>query len=423
VFHQAEDWEKNGVGVKVIDLYGCPFDEGAFCKAIGALPILTVEEHVLTGGIGSIVLEMLNDRRASNRIKRLGVAFDGGYPQTSGSRDYRFTIRVSSRKRRLGQGEHRMKKLLVCGATGFIGRNAAEYFAGQGEYEVFGTYLDSEPYSYPNINLTKADLTNPADVDRVLSGMDVVVQAAATTSGSSDIVNRPYYHGTDNAVMNSLILRSAFENKIEHFVFTSCAVMYQPGKTPVKESDFNASDEIYKSYFGVGWTKVYIEKMCEFYSRISDCRFTALRHSNVYGPYDKYDLEKSHVFGATITKVMTAPEGGEIVIWGEGKEKRDLIHVDDMVAAVDLAIKNQKEKFELVNIGAGVAVSISDLVEKIIEVSGKDLKMRYDLSKPTIPTELALDSGKAKSIYGWEHKISLEDGIRRTIDWYKENIM
>ena len=87
--------------------------------------------------------------------------------------------------------------------------------------------------------------------------------------------------------------------------------------------------------------KVFVEKMSEFYSRISKTKYTLIRHSNVYGPHDKYDLEKSHVFGATITKVMKAKK--EIIIWGTGNESRDLIHIDDLINFVVCVIKTKKK--------------------------------------------------------------------------------
>ena len=101
--------------------------------------------------------------------------------------------------------------------------------------------------------------------------------------------------------------------------------MYQPGPDPVSEDDFIESDEVYPKYYGAGNTKVYLEKMCDFFSRFDKrTKYTVLRQSNIYGPYDKFDLEKSHVFGATITKVMQAEQ--EIVVWGTGKEERDFLH-------------------------------------------------------------------------------------------------
>lgn len=312
-----------------------------------------------------------------------------------------------------------MKKILVCGSTGFIGRNIAESFVQDDGFEIYGIYLNSKPLNHPKIKMIKADLTNKNDVKRAINGMDIIIQAAATTSGAKDIITKPYYHVTDNTIMNALIFRAAFEHKISHLIFFSCTIMYQSSNVPVREIDFDANKEIYPSYFGGAWMKVYNEKMCEFYSRISDTKITVIRHSNIYGPYDKYDLERSHVFGATVTKVMTAKDGDKIIVWGEGKEERDLLYVSDLVDFVKLAIYKQKNKFELFNAGYGSSISVNNLVKKIIEHSGKKINIEYDLSKPTIKTKLCLDTAKAKKILGWEAKVSLDNGIKKTIQWYK----
>ena len=313
-------------------------------------------------------------------------------------------------------------KVLVCGATGFIGRNIVESFAKRGDFEVYGTYLNSKPLDNPRIKMIQVDLTNKEGVNRVLKGMDLIIQVAATTSGAKDIITKPYYHVADNAVMNSLIFRAAHEHKVSHVVFFSCTNMYQSSDIPVKETDFDANKEMYPSYFGVGWTKVYIEKMCEFYSRIGNTKYTVIRHSNIYGPYDKFDLEKSHVFGATMTKVMTANDGGKIVVWGTGEEERDLLYISDLVSFVELAIDRQKSKFGLYNVGYGSSISVSNLVKKIINCSGKSIEIEYDLSKPSIKTKLCLDITKAKNSLGWLPKVSLDEGIRKTMEWYKSNI-
>jgi len=317
--------------------------------------------------------------------------------------------------------KQKKKKVLICGATGFIGRNIANHFSKEKGFEVYGTYHKTKPYQASKIHMMSADLTNEKDVKKVIKGMDVVIQAAATTSGANDIIKKPYYHVTDNAVMNSLIFRAAYEHNISHLIFFSCTVMYQSSNKPLKESDFDASKEIYPKYFGVGWTKVYIEKMAEFYSRIGNTRYTVIRHSNIYGPYDKFDLERSHVFGATITKIMKTRNKGEIIVWGEGKEARDLLYISDLVNFVEIAINKQKSKFELFNVGLSKSISITNLVKKIIKHSGKNLKIRYDRNKPTLKTKLCLNIIKAKRLFGWSPKISLDEGIKKTIDWYKLN--
>lgn len=314
------------------------------------------------------------------------------------------------------------KKILVCGSTGFIGRNIAEALSKSGDVEVYGTYYKSKPLMNPRIRMLQANLTDAEDVNKIVKGMDIIIQAAATTSGAKDIVAKPYYHVTDNAIMNSLIFRSAYGHNVSHIVFFSCTVMYQSSDAPVKETDFDANKEIYSSYFGVGWTKVYIEKMCEFYSKIGNTKYTILRHSNIYGPYDKFDLERSHVFGATITKIMTAKDGDEVVVWGTGEEKRDILHVSDLVDFVELAIDKQDSKFELYNIGYGELISINGLAEKILAYSNKELKIKHDRDKPSIKTKICLDTTKARKSMGWHPRVSLDEGIQKTIEWYKSNI-
>ena len=315
-----------------------------------------------------------------------------------------------------------MKNILICGATGFIGRNLLDHFHQQKEYKIRAVYFNRPPIKgYDGVEWVKADLRDPNDVKEILQGIDIILQFAATTSGSKDITSRPYIHVTDNAVMNSLLLREAYEQNIEHFVFPSCTVMYQKSETAVKEKDYNPSEKIQSFYRGVGYTKVYVEEMCEFYSSLGRTKHTVLRHSNMYGPYDKYDLEKSHVFGATVTKVMTS-DNGKINVWGTGEEKRDLLYVQDLVDFIDNAIKNQSSSYELFNVGLGEGIKIKDLVSKMITHSGKDLEMVHDLSKPSVPTSLFLDCSKAKELLGWEPKYTLDEGIKKTLEWYKTNI-
>lgn len=312
------------------------------------------------------------------------------------------------------------KTILICGATGFIGRNLLDFYYKQGKYNIKATHFKRPALKeYDGIEWVNCDLRDPKQVQEVVNGVDIILQFAATTTGAKDIVSKPYIHVTDNAVMNSLLLREAFEQNIEHFIFPSCTIMYQKSETAIKESDFNPSEEIQSFYFGAGYTKVYLEKMCEFYSRLGKTKHTVIRHSNMYGPYDKYDLEKSHVFGATITKVMTS-KNGEVNVWGTGEEKRDLLYVEDLVDFIDTAINKQESQYELFNVGVGEGIKIKDLVKKIIKHSGKKIKIKHDLSKPTVPTSLYLDCSYAKEKLGWEPKHSLDEGIKKTIAWYKE---
>lgn len=314
------------------------------------------------------------------------------------------------------------RKVLICGSTGFIGRNIAENLAQRSDLEVYGVHFKRAGLEMSGIRPVYADLTDYAAVDKAISGMDVVIQAAASTSGARDIVERPYIHVTDNAVMNSLLLRASYDHNVETFIFFSCSVMYPSSEKPLKENEFDRNVEINPNYFGVGWTKVYIEHMCEFYSRLGRTRHTVLRNSNIYGPYDKFDLQRSHVFGATVNKVMEA-KNDKVTVWGEGKAERDLLFVGDLVNLVEASLRKQTTSFEILNAGYGSAISIRDLVGKIIRASGKNLEIDYDLSQPSIETRLCLDISKAKRLLGWNPKVTLEKGIEETLFWYKESML
>lgn len=313
-----------------------------------------------------------------------------------------------------------MKRLLICGATGFIGRNLAERLVTRDDFKVMGVWHRREPFELSGLDWIQADLTDPAQVKQAVQGADIVIQAAATTSGAKEIVGRPQSHVTDNAVMNSLLLREAFEAGVGHTLFFSCSIMYPSRATPLAETDF-AEREIHPRYFGAAWTKVYVEKLCEFYAGLGGGKFTVVRHSNVYGPHDKFDLDRSHVTGATITKVMTARDG-RLAVWGDGEETRDLIYVDDLVDFVEAALARQPHAFGLYNCGGGAAVSVRDLVQTVMRLARRELAVDYDPGRPTIKTRIVLDSSKALLELGWRPATPLESGLAQTIDWWRKHV-
>ncbi len=308
-------------------------------------------------------------------------------------------------------------KILILGATGFIGKNIALNFSKN--FKIKATYNIKSPFKNKNIRWIKCDLTNSKQVKDLFDNVDIVINAAAITSGVKDITHNPYIHVNDNAIMNVNILREIFKNKdVKHFIFFSCSVMYQSSTQKQNEKKFNY--EIINKYFGVGWTKIYIEKLCEFYSNISNTKFTIIRHSNIYGPYDKFDLEKSHVIGATITKVMKSKK--EIKIWGKGNEIRDFLYISDLINFVKMIIKKQKSKFKIYNCGSEIGIKVIDLIEIIMKIADKNLKVKK-ISGPTINFNLILDCSKAKREIGWNAKVSLNEGIKKTIKWWKSNLL
>jgi nucleoside-diphosphate-sugar epimerase len=114
---------------------------------------------------------------------------------------------------------------------------------------------------------------------------------------------------------------------------------------------------------------------------------------------------------------------GIISVWGTGEESRDLLHVDDLINFIDISIKKQVSNFEIYNVGYGEGIKVIDLVKKVIKHSGKNIEIEHDLSKPSVPTSLFLDCSKAKNELGWTNKISLDEGVINTLDWYNKNYL
>lgn len=313
----------------------------------------------------------------------------------------------------------RKLKLLICGGTGFIGRNLCDFFSNLDEFEVHATRFRRPDPKIAGVEFYQIDLRNPDEVAKLVPQFDIVLQAAATTSGAKDIVSTPALHVTDNAVMNSYVFREAQGAGIQHVVFFSCSVMYPSSPQPVTEDDFR-SDGIFERYFGIAWTKVYLEKMAEFYAHLGPTKFSVVRHSNVYGPYDKFDLEKSHVFGATVAKVMQADN--QMTVWGPGTEVRDFLYVGDLCEFVQKCIAMQTQAFTLVNVGSGKAVSVNELVGKIQRAAGKELRIFHDETKPSLPVRIILNCQKALESFNWQPKTNLDVGIEKTIEWYQQNI-
>jgi nucleoside-diphosphate-sugar epimerase len=313
-----------------------------------------------------------------------------------------------------------MIRVVVLGATGVVGRNVTEAFAADPGCEVAGVHHRRPAFAHPRVRWIEADLTVEADIARVLDGAEVVVHAAAATSGSADNLRDPLSMIVDNQIMNARLFAAAHRLGVPHVVWFSCSVMYRSSPAPQREEDYDPRAELHPAYSGVALTKVYFERMCAWYAGLGRTRFTVLRHSNVYGPHDRYDLARSHVFGATVTKALTARDG-RLPIWGTGRAARDLIHADDLCAAVRAAVDRQRAAYALYNVGTGVAVTTADLAARIARASGRNLEVVFEKDRPTIDTEVSLDCTRIAADIGWRPKIALDDGIERSIAWWRAN--
>jgi len=311
---------------------------------------------------------------------------------------------------------YRGKKALVAGATGLIGANLVEALLATGA-EIRAT-LHEAPAVIRNdrIEYMQADLRTSEDCRRVVRGIDFVFVCAADTSGAAVMVHNPMAQITGNVLMNTLLMEAAVLEKVERLLFISSSAVYPPADYPVREGEGFDGDP-YETYFGVAWMKRYAEKLATFYHRRYGLETAIVRPSNVYGPYDKFDPERSHVLPALIRRVVAGENPLEV--WGAGDEVRDFIYVDDFVQGLLLAMEKCADA-QPVNIGSGRLTTIAECAEIIVRQSGlQGVKLEFDPSKPTTIPYRAIEVRSGQQRLGFAPRISLEDGLRRTIDWYR----
>ena len=312
------------------------------------------------------------------------------------------------------------KKVLVAGGTGFVGVNLINRLLSLGANVRATIHRKDQVITDERVEYVRCDLTRMEDCQKVVSGMDYVFLCAASTSGAAVIASTPLVHVTPNIVMNSQMLEAAYFARVKKLVWLSSNAAYPPsGDRPVKEEELLDGDP-YEIYFGVAWMKRYTEILCRMYSEKLKNPMTTvvLRPSNIYGPYDDFEFETSHVMAALIRRVVE--RHNPLEVWGTGDDIRDWIYIDDFIDALMLAAE-KIESYNPVNIGLGKGYSIKQALRIMLEVDGyTDAKIKYDPSKPSMIPIRLIDTTKAETILGFKAKTGLREGIRKTIEWYRE---
>lgn len=314
------------------------------------------------------------------------------------------------------------RNVLVTGGTGFIGTNLINRLLSLSA-NVRATLHKKDPNIIDNrIEYIKCDLYNMEDCKKVVEGMDYVFMCAASTFGAAVTAENPLVYVTPNIIMNAQMLEASYFAGIKKFIFISSNAIYPPsGDRYVKEEEaFNGDPP--DVYFGVSWMKRYTEILCRLYSEKlkNPMKTVIVRPSNVYGPYDKFDLNLSHVTSANIRKVIDRHD--PIQIWGTGNDIRDLIYIDDFIDGLILAAENMYN--DAVNIAYGKGYSIKEVLQMMLEIDGYDnAKIVYDSTKPSMIPIRLIDTTKAKKLLGFKAKTNIREGIKKTIDWYRENLL
>ncbi len=251
---------------------------------------------------------------------------------------------------------------------------------------------------------------------------EIVIDAAAKVGGILANNDFPYQFLMENLQIQNNLISGAHKAGINKFIFLGSSCIYPKfAQQPLKEEYLlTGSLEPTNEWYAIA--KIAGVKACQAICRQYNKDYVSLMPTNLYGAFDNFDLQSSHVLPAMLRKFHEAKlnKHSDVTLWGSGTPMREFLFVDDMAEAVVYALENSLPEY-LYNIGTGKDITIKELAETIQIVTGHQGKILWDSSKPDGTPRKLMDVSKMKKI-GWQYSTELEDGIQKTYQWFLENI-
>lgn len=321
------------------------------------------------------------------------------------------------------------KKVLVTGGGGFIGSHVVERLlrnhkavrvTAAGRMSKENKRNLSEVLRNPYLRVIKGDLRNPVFCRRACKGQDVVLNLAGVVGG---VGYNSRHHGSlfrDNMTLQLNVLEAArLENVARYLVVSTACVYPRECIIPTPETEgFRDAPELTNR--GYGWAKRMGEYLGQAYAEEFGMSVAIVRPYNAYGPRDHFDLEKSHVIAALVRRVCEGES--PLKVWGDGKSTRAFLYVEDFARGL-LDAAEKYPNADPVNIGSPDEISVKDLAVAVLRAAGAEkTKLVFDPSKPSGQPRRACDTTKSRKVLGFRAEIGLDEGLRRTIAWYRENL-
>jgi GDP-D-mannose 3',5'-epimerase len=320
----------------------------------------------------------------------------------------------------------RSKKTVVCGGGGFIGGHLVADLLRQGKQV---RAVDQKPLEewyqlFPEAENLQLDLQEKENCERAVGGCSLVYNLAADMGGMGFIENNKTLCML-SVLINTHLLMASKDAGLERFLFSSSACVYaaekqtDPNVTALKEEDaYPAMPED-----GYGWEKLFSERMCRHFREEFGMITRVPRYHNVYGPHGTYDGGREKAPAAICRKVIEAKLSGtnEIEIWGDGKQTRSFMWIDDCVKGTQMIMHG--DYADPLNLGSSELVTINKLVDLVEEIAGLKLKRRYNLSAPKGVNGRNSDNTLIQKVFNWEPSTRLRNGLEPTYEWIYDQIV
>lgn len=312
-----------------------------------------------------------------------------------------------------------MVKALVTGGAGFIGSHVVDAYIEAGHQVTVIDSLDtgSRGYVNPGARLYEADILDPSVEDIIARERPAVVNHHAAQASISRSVADPIQDARINILGSIHLLELARKHEIRNFIFASSggAIYGHQKSYPAKE------DHPLNPVNAYGIAKLSVEKYLEYYRQVHRIRYVSLRYGNVYGPRQNPHGEAGVV--AIFTGALL--QGNRPIIYGDGKQTRDFVHIQDVVRAniltLDLLLRDDGSSFTepaAFNIGTGRETSVIEILHHLALMVGRPAECHFDMPREGEIRRSVLDSGRADTVLGWRPRCSLEEGLRETAAWF-----
>jgi len=306
-----------------------------------------------------------------------------------------------------------LNKILITGSRGMVGRNIAEFSKAK-------DYILLTPSS------KELNLLDRISVDDYIkeNEPDIVIHCAGVVGGIQANIANPVKFLVDNTQMGLNIIMASQEAGIKNFINMSSSCMYPREAINPLGEELILKGELEPTNEGYALAKITSTRLCEYINKEDDSfQYKTVIPCNLYGKYDKFDSKHSHMLPAVIQKVHEAKEANvDSDIWGSGKARREFMYAEDLADFIYYALENFDKMPQNINVGLGHDYTINEYYQAIAKVVGYKGKFIHDLTKPIGMKQKLIDDTKLTK-FGWKHKTSLEDGIKKIYEYYLKEVI